>query len=248
MKKIYLFILMLVLPISVFARAKTGCDYSVLSKLKKYASNVNIAYDYKIVDNEAYFTITINNLVPDIYVLDESTGKTYNYSSSNNGELVISDIHGVKNLKIKIMSSNPICNNKLLLTSYLTLPVYNKYSTDSLCDGLDNYKLCYTFLDTSLTYDEFKESVEAYRNRKPAEEEEPVVKEHVKTEWEKFLDFMIKYGIYIMAGLAIIITIISIRINKKNKFDFKFMKFSKHAICLFVWNFDKIGIKFRMSF
>lgn len=221
MKKIYLFILMLVLPITVFARAKTGCNYSLLSKLKKYASNVNIVYDYKIVNNEAYFNITINNLVPDIYVLDETSGKTYNYSSSNNGELVISDVHGVQKLKFKIISSNAGCNDETLLTSYVTLPVYNKYSTDPLCDGLDNYKLCYTFLDTGLTYEEFKENVEAYRNRKPAEEEEPVNSEHVKTEWEKFLDFMMKYGIYIMAGLAIIITIISVRRSKKNKFDFK---------------------------
>ena len=221
MKKIYLFILMLVLPISVFARAKTGCDYAVLSKLKKYASNVNLIYDYKIVDNEAYFNITINNIVPDIYILDETSGKTYNYASSNNGEVVIPDVHGVKKLKYKIMSTNASCIDELLLTQYITLPVYNKYSADPLCDGLENYSLCYTFLETDLTYDEFKEKIEAYRNRKPVEEEETVIKEHVKTDWEKFLDFMMKYGLYIMAAFAILITIISVRRSKKNKFDFK---------------------------
>ena len=218
MKKLWLFIIMLVLPISVFARARIGCDYSVLSKLKKYASNVNIIFDYRIENNEAYFNVIISNLISDIYVLDESSGKTY---SSNGGDVVISNIHGVKNIKYKILSKNAACSDELLITQYIKLPVYNKYSTDPLCDGLDNYNLCYTFIDTNLTYDEFKEMVEAYRTKKPEKQEEVVKNEYVKTDWEKFLDFLIKYGIFIAAALAILITIISVRRNRKNKFDFK---------------------------
>lgn len=218
MKKIWLFILMLVLPICVSARAKTGCDYTLLSKLKKYASNVNIIYDYKIVNNDAYFNITINNLVHDIYILDETSGKRY---SSDNGEIVIPDIHGVKKITFKIFSNVSSCSDELLLTQYVTLPVYNKFSTDPLCDGLDNYNLCYTFIDTDLSYEDFKEKVEAYRNRKPDEIEEEVKKEHVKSDWEKFLDFMVKYGIFIAAAIAILITIISVYRSRKNQFDFK---------------------------
>ena len=221
MKKIWLFILMLVLPINVFARAKTGCDYTLVSKLKKYASNINVIYNYRIENDEAYFNITISNLVSDIYIYDENTGKAYTYSSSNNGEIVIPDVHGVKKLKYKIMSANGECVDQLLLTHYITLPVYNKYSKDPLCDGLDNFNLCYTFIDTDLTYDEFKEKVEEYRNQKPEEKKEDVVKEHKESDWDKVIDFMMKYGLYIMAALAIIITILSIRRSQKNKFDFK---------------------------
>ena len=221
MKKIWLFILMLVLPTTVFARAITGCDYTLISKLKKYASNINIIYDYKIENNDAIFNVTINNLVPDIYIYDENTGKAYTYSSSNNGEIVIPNIKGVKKLKYKIMSSNSECVDQLLLTQYVTLPVYNKYSTDPLCDGLDNYNLCYTFIDMDLTYDEFKEKVEAYRNKKPEEKKEEKVKVYKESDWDKVIDFMMKYGLYIMAALAIIITILSIRRSQKNKFDFK---------------------------
>ena len=221
MKKIWLFILLLVFPLSVFARAKTGCDYTLLSKLKKYTSNVSIIYDYKIENNEAYFNVTISNLVPEIYVLDEVSGTRYYYDSTNNGELVISNIKDVKKIKIKILSNNSECNDELLLTHYVTLPVYNKYSTDPLCDGLEDYKLCYTFLDTDISYDEFKQKIEEYKKEKPAEKEEEKKKITEKSNWDKFLDFMVKYGIYIVAVIAILITILSIRRSRKNQFDFK---------------------------
>ena len=221
MKKIWLLILMLILPVTVFARANTKCDYSLVSKLKKYASNVNIIYDYKIDNNDALFTVTINNIVPDIYILDEVSGKTYTYESTNNGELVIPNIKGIKKLKYKILSRNGGCADELLLTHYITLPVYNKYSADPLCEGLENYKLCYTFLDTDITYDEFKEKIEAYKNPKKAEVPEEKTKINKKSDWDKFLDFMVKYGVYIVAAIAILITIISVRRSRKNQFDFK---------------------------
>ena len=219
MKKICLFVLMLILPISVFARAKTSCDYSLMSKLKKYASNVNIIYDYRIENNEAYYNITISNLVPDIYVVDETFNNTYRYT--NGGEVVIPNIKNTKKIKYKILSANAGCPDEVLLTQYIKLPVYNKYSTDPLCDGLENYKLCYTFLDTDITYDEFKKKIEAYKNKKPVEEEVITKKKNIKSDWDKFLDFMLQYGIYIAAAIAIIITIISVRRSRKNKFDFK---------------------------
>ena len=221
MKKIWLFILMLILPVSVFARANTKCDYSLVSKLKKYASNVNIIYDYKIENNEAIFTVTINNLVPEIYILDEVTGTSYYYDNTNNGELVIPGIKNVKKLKYKVLSRNGECANELLLTHYITLPVYNKFSTDPLCEGIENYKLCYTFLDTDITYEEFKKKVEAYKNKEEEKPDEEKVKTTKKSDWDKFLDFMLKYGVYIVALLAILITFISVRRSRKNQFDFK---------------------------
>lgn len=223
MKKIWLFILLLilVLPVSVFARANTKCDYTLVSKLKKYASNINIIYDYQIVENEAVFTVTINNLVSEVYVLDENTGTQYRYTNTVNGELVIPNIKNTKKLKYKILSANPLCSDELLLTHYITLPVYNKYSADPLCKGLENYNLCYTFLDTDITYDEFKEKIEEYKKEKPVEEDENEKKVKAKSDWDKFLDFMTQYGIYIVALIAIIITIISVRRSRKNRFDFK---------------------------
>ena len=219
MKKLWLFVLMLILPVSVFARAKTGCDYSLVSKLKKYASNVNIIYDYRIENNEAYYNIIISNIVPDIYIYDETFDKTY--VTANNGEIVIPNIKNTKKVKIKIMSANAECRDEVLLTQYIKLPVYNKFSTDPLCEGIDNYKFCYTFLDTDISYEEFKKKIEAYKNRKPAEENVESKKKKVKSDWDKFLDFMLDYGIYIAAGFAILLTAISVYRSRKNKFDFK---------------------------
>ena len=221
MKKLLLFIVMLVLPMAVFARAKTGCDYSLVSRLKKYASNVNVIYDYRIENNEAIFSVTFNNIVSEIYIHDEVTGANYYFENTNNGELVINDIKNIKKLKYKVLSRNGECNDELLLTHYITLPVYNKYSTDPLCEGLENYKLCYTFLDTDISYDEFKQKIEEYKKEKPAEKEEEKKKISEKSNWDKFLDFMVKYGIYIVAIIAILITILSIRRSRKNQFDFK---------------------------
>lgn len=221
MKKIFLFLFMLILPISVLAKAKTGCDYSLVSKLKQYASNINIIYDYRIVNNEAYFDVTINNITSNIYIFDEITGQKYYYNSTNNGELIIQNYKDVNKLRYKIYSNNIECNNQLLLTQYINLPIYNKYSTDLLCQGIEEYSLCHTFLQTNISYDEFVEKVTAYKNRKnkPSKEEENKVMK--KTNWDKFLDFMLSYGLYIVALLAILVAFVSRKRRKKNEFDFK---------------------------
>ena len=46
---------------------KAYCTSSDKAKLKKIVSNVNISYDYEIVNYKAKFKITFNNLTPDIY-------------------------------------------------------------------------------------------------------------------------------------------------------------------------------------
>lgn len=218
---VFVFIFMLTLPISVFAKAKTGCDYSLVSRLKQYASNVNIIYDYRIIDNEAYFDVTINNIIPEIFIFDEITGKSYYYNSTNNGELVIKDYKDISKLKYKINSNNTECNGQLLFTQYINLPIYNKYSSDPLCQGIEEYSLCHTFLQTNITYEEFVEKVTAYKNKKDKEPEDDKNKILEKTSWDKFLDFMLSYGLYIVALLAVLVAFVSRKRSKKNQFDFK---------------------------
>lgn len=222
-KKVLIFLAILLLPITVFAKSKTSCDYTLNSKLKQYASNINIVYDYAISDNTAYFSVTINNLTSDMYVIDKTTEARYDYKDTNNGELIIPGYSNVEKLKYEIYSANAACKDVLLISQYISLPVYNKYSSDPLCDGVTDFPLCYRFLKINMTYDEFKYHVTKYKNKKPEEIQKKEKKKNVLNEtlWDQIVEFMLHYGVIIVAVIAILLTIISIRKSRKNRFDFK---------------------------
>lgn len=224
MKKngLMIIILMLVLlPFNVSAKSKTDCDYGLLSSMKQYASNVNIIYDYYLKDNNAYFNVTINNLTSNMYVVDEVTGSKYYFSDTNNGELIIRDYKDVETLKYKIYSNNSECMDEVLIIQYITLPVYNKYSTDPLCEGISDYQLCHRFLKTNISYEEFKKQVTEYKTGKEKEVVED--KKEVKDEMtfvEKLIDFAKRFGIlFVILIVGLIVYIVKQR--KKNRFDFK---------------------------
>lgn len=224
MKKKYLILIiitLLILPLNVFAKAKTECDYSLLSNMKRYASNINFIYDYRIENNNAYFNVTINNLTADMYLVDEITGQRYNYSSTNNGELIINGYSDVETLKYKVYSNNSECMDEILIINYINLPVYNKYSGDPLCEGISEFSLCRRFLKTNISYEEFEKQVLEYKKEEVKTEEQIEEKKEVELTFaEKLIDFLIHYGIFIAIPIIVIIIII-MRRSQKNKFDFK---------------------------
>ena len=67
MKKIILFLLINFFPFYISALTYGGCDYSDVARMKSIVTNINLSYDYKIIDNEAYFDVTLSNLTKDIY-------------------------------------------------------------------------------------------------------------------------------------------------------------------------------------
>ena len=212
-KIILLAISMLVFPMSVFAKSSTNCNYSELANLKKYASNINVMYDYYIENNEAYFNVTINNVTPEMYILDEVTGQKYYYSAENKGEIVIRGYNKVQSLKYTAYSNIPTCMDNVLSRHYIQLPIYNRYANDPLCNDIKGFRLCQRFLITDISYEDFVRQTKKYINDKDKPiEEEKEEKEKIKN-FESWQDIVLRYSP--LAAILIIALVIYIIQRRK---------------------------------
>ena len=197
---------------------KAECTYSEISRLKGYASNINISSEYKILEQRACFVVTINNLTPDLYVVDKFTNKTYYYSDSNNGELVLLDCISVFDNTYTIYSSIPNCSGKKLLSKYYSFPQYNFYHNLEECRDIQNYYLCRKWVSKGTNFSKFYEQIEEYKESKNKIEEEQKVENIIveKKLLDKILDFYAQYYYYILIPTTIISLIVIICERKKD--------------------------------
>lgn len=218
MKKIiFLFCFFLSFMITINA----DCTYSDISRLKGYASNINISYDYRIENNTVYFKTTINNLTPELYMVDNATNKKYFYSDSNNGELIIDNYTNVTKDKYVIYASTSNCEDKRLLTKYYSFPQYNIYYESQECQGIQNFYLCKKWVSEGTSFNKFYEIVEEYKNSKNVIEEEDEQQKIIieKSLLDKILEFYAKNYYYILIPITIICLIIILYQRKKDNFD-----------------------------
>lgn len=200
----------IVTPVKAFS-----CSYEDLSYYKKLAANVNVSYDYEEIDGTVTFTTTVVNLQPDFYIIDETTGKQYDYTGK---EIKITGYHSGQSIPYKIYTTRNNCEQETLFTIRLTLPTYNPYYQDEVCAGLTDYNLCSRWSSHGLTYESFVTKVKKYRESlnteppsQPSEEEIPD-----NSIVQMFMRFL---GKYYYVFLILIILGSSIGIYKLNKKD-----------------------------
>ena len=197
-----------------------GCEYSEISKLKSYVSNVNISYDYYIFDNSAYFDITISNVVPGLYFIDSVTGNKYYYDDTLDGEITLTGIRNTSG-QYTFYSSLNECYGIKLGSKYYTLPIYNIYYNDSLCIENRNYSLCQKWTEVPYSYDKFSEMIDEYNKSK---EETVIDDNNGKVDYKKsyldiFVEFYVKYYYILLLGVIGICITIMIITRRKNRFD-----------------------------
>lgn len=222
-KKIYYVIFFIVVLLSGNLNIKSltygGCEYSEISRLKSYVSNINISYEYYVFNNKSYFNVTINNMVPGIYFIDSTTNKKYEYHHSNNGEIKINDYTNNSGT-YKFYSALPKCYGIKLTNKYYSFPEYNRYYESEICKANRNHSLCQKWAKITYSYEELEKRINEYNSKKQETEEQtkPIVV-YKKTLLDSFVEFYVKY--YYILLLAIIIgCVIAMIINRrKNKFD-----------------------------
>ena len=133
-----------------------------------------------------------------------------------NSELKISNLESNKNYRFDVyVESDDGCDNLVMYTFNINLPYYNKYYTDSLCNGIEQYKLCQKWVNTQYTYEEWKRQVNKYRDslKQDIQKEEEVKN---KSWLEKIVEF---YGqtYYIILPLVILIGGITIYVYNKKR-------------------------------
>lgn len=188
--KAFIFTLMLFFVSSSYVYAE--CDATELNTLRSAATNVRASYEemralldpseYTPPDGtsaegyEAYYTffrVYVTNLTEDLYieVHNDANGetKTYTYEDSDNGTVTFdwADIYLMANYTIRVYSSdNTNCSGTELYTLYLTTPRFNQYSTYDLCEGAEDFYLCYEYLSIpdDVSFGRFVELIERYKN------------------------------------------------------------------------------------
>lgn len=217
MKKIILFLLISFSLFSASALTYDNCNYSDVSRMKSIVTNINLSYDYKIINNEARFQITLNNLTEDIYFYDTTTGINYYYSDTNNGEIVIFDYKVISG-SYKFYSAKSECYGISLGAKYYKFPIYNKYYNSPLCADIPNYSLCQKWGYVNYSQDEFEDIIFEYKNSKPIEEDNKINVQPEKTFFEKVIYLYVNYYYYFLGVLILLCSVIIIINNRKNNF------------------------------
>lgn len=208
MKKIFFTLLILLFPFVVNA----ACTSDEISRLKNFASKVNVTYDYEELENTVKFSVTFRNVYKDIKIVDRVSGKSF---SSNNSfsDFTLSDIYINGSYAFNIVSNIKGCENQLLTTKYYTIPYYNRYSKDALCDGNESKTICQKWLNTSsITYDQFKQLFD---------KKDPSIYEPQEIPEPSLLtQLFVNYYYILFGGIIIISLIIIIILNRKDRFNF----------------------------
>lgn len=213
MKKIFriLILLLVIFPVSTKAYYNS-CTNSDTSKLNKIASNVLYNYTY-YTDNTGNlkFKIIVNNLHHYLYLYDPQKKQTY-YST---GEVEILNYAPDRTIELKLHSNLATCKGVYINSLFITLPPYNKYYNDKLCEGIENYKLCRRWSKMTLNYEDFKKEVIKYK--KSLEIKDVQDDDYDKSIIEIILDFYFDYYFVILPPIVIVSGIVIYMIKRKQE-------------------------------
>lgn len=197
-------------------KARAYCTSSEKARLKKIVSNINITYDYEIVNSIAKFTIKFSNLTPDIYFKDPYDNR-YEVSDLQNNEIVLNNYFEGSSYAFNFYGRNS-CSGSIISTLYVNTPNYNPYYQYSVCDDAKEYELCGKWVSHSLTRDEFIEKVNQYKQKNGIIDNTDIKKDISYVDFA--FSFIKMYGLYILIGLIVIIITIKIIRYKKDTFGF----------------------------
>ena len=210
MKKYYFVIVFLLVLFVIPFRVKAACSYSDKVKFQKIAGNVNFSYNYVDTQYSVIFNITVSNLKNDIYMVDTSTGRTY---YSNNEDFIIEGYKPGDTIRFDFYIKDSSCMSQTIFSNYVTLPSYNRFYKNTLCEGIENFDYCQKWFKHNMTYKEFYEGIIAYKNQRTSQVEIP----EEKKEWDiLIIEFWGKYYLFILLGIIAICMIIMYFYDRKN--------------------------------
>lgn len=194
---IFTFICLLFIPGKVSAR----CSDQEIIRLQKIANNIAYSKTYRENNGRMVFDITLTNVTNDVYLYDFINRRNI-YAS--NQPITLYGYGDGKTVSYTVKSNYGSCRGEVIKTISVTLPAYNSYYNDPLCDGI-SFKLCNRWYNTqNLSYDDFVKQVKAYRKKLEAVEE-PVVEPEQKPTWQSLLLTMFtEYYIYLFIPIIII--------------------------------------------
>jgi len=212
--KYFVFVYILLFGLSIRVNA-LACDSEDIARFKVMASDIEINYVYNEDVYDSYgmreydtYRVVISNIGDGLYLIEEKTNTDLRNYKISNGQIVIDKMYsGKKNFKI--YSSQ--CN-KFIKNIYITLPKFNYYSTEPICDGKDELNVCQKFYDTSdLEYSEFYNIIVNYENVDDNENiKDNKDNKEKKIDINKYIEFVKDNYIYFGIGLGVFVVLVII--------------------------------------
>lgn len=189
------------------------CSQDEIQRLKALAETIQMdsefAYDDVVLGIYGNNIVTVQGLTDELYIIskDQSTG--FFPEEIYDGKIVKYVHSGLKTFEVY---PNKCYSDTVLRTINLDLKRYNQYANYEECDGIDGNELdvCDEFYEGNITYNQFINKVNKYKEKKSFISE------------EKVDDFVDDYIIYIVIGGVLLILIIIgfiIRNRRRSKLD-----------------------------
>lgn len=199
--------------------------------------NTNIIYAECTTEEQEYYK-SIEDKYQTTYVFDKESRtytmtltygdiSTFSYSIEGDGmeiaNIEVTDKIIVSNLApgqyiAFVVGLTDSCND-VFKTEEITLPEYNQYAYDPVCEGIEEFVLCSPTYDKELDYDTFISRVNSYKKNKANQdktdnntEEKPTIKEWLKDNYMYFI-----YAIIGIVALLIIALIVKVIYNHERK-------------------------------
>ena len=222
--------LMIIAVFLFIPRVNATCDENRLKELKELAKNIEIttgiaAEDEEYIPHRDYTVndygepvpqgstqIIISGMSKEFNVVDNTYERTFMYEDFKNNALILNnELHGYRTFKVYSLE----CNQEIR-SIYIKVPRYNEYSTDPLCEGISGTDLaiCGTWYDKEVDYETFKSMIEDYKENKIYEENEDEKNNNIINE---IIDFIKSNYLYIIGGVALIITVSIIVIIRRKR-------------------------------
>jgi len=207
LKRVYKYLFVFLGSLFMFPLvSNAACSYERQAELSKIASNVQFSYTYDESDsNGVIMKIIVNNITNDIYVKNS-------FDQILQAPEDIQRYPGADSYSFGIYSNDSNCRGELILTKYITLPTYNRYSSYQECEKNPEFEYCQIWVNTThLSKSDFEEELKSTLQSEESNDKN-VLGNGLST--EKIIEILKQYY-YII--IAIIILVVAIIINKKLK-------------------------------
>lgn len=222
------FFVFIVLP---FKAEAIECSIEQINRFKKWANNVELKYSYmeegleylnedeEIEVARNMFSITANNLIPGLILMDETHFNIFAYDSSlpNSSSIAHEGYRGGEKYSFAFYINMPgPCHEKLIMKKTIEIPKYNFYSENDLCKGVEEFQLCQKWYQGNIpSLDYFVDAVNEYK--KSLSDNDVVTTNN--TIWEQVTNFLIKYYNYILSVIIVLGTggIIVLKIRERKR-------------------------------
>lgn len=226
MKKYIFFILLLLIvgTNNVFA-LDPACTVAEQNRLRKLASQVYITYGLSKVELEGggYSTgydVYVSGLTKDFYIYGEDG--TFFMSEDGTVATERGFEPGTSILFPFFASEKGPCRGFQITSRYITLPDYNYYSEESICEGNEEFELCNPMISIdNMDYEIFLKRVEKYAKSKKTEQEkkEEIIIPSTENLINQVVDFISNYSYYIFLPIIVggVFGIIIIKLKERKE-------------------------------